>query len=241
MSGHSKWSTIKRAKAVTDQRRGNLFTKLSKNISIAAKQGGGDQDMNFKLRLAVDKAKNSNMPNDNINRAIKRGTGELKDIVVEEVTYEGFGPDGIAIIIEVATDNKNRSASAIRSIFTKNNGNLGNSGSVMWMFAQKGVIRILKENIKDKDKFELNVIDAGAEDIIEEEEGFIILSEASSFQKIKEYIEKEKIFFESADIEMVPNDKIKISDDKLKIKLQKLFDELEDNEDVNNFYTNADF
>ncbi|XOU94218.1 MAG: YebC/PmpR family DNA-binding transcriptional regulator [Candidatus Kerfeldbacteria bacterium] len=241
MSGHSKWSTIKRAKAVTDQRRGNLFTKLSKNITIAAKQGGGDQDMNFKLRLAVDKAKNSNMPNDNIDRAIKRGIGELKDIVVEEVIYEGFGPDGIAIIIEVATDNKNRSASAIRSIFTKNNGNLGNSGSVMWMFAQKGIIRILKENIKNKDEFELNVIDNGAEDIIEEDEGFVILSEVNSFKKIKDYIEQANIVFESADIEMIPNDKIKVSDGKLKTKLQKLFDELEDNEDVNNFYTNADF
>jgi len=241
MSGHSKWSTIKRAKAVTDQRRGNLFTKLSKNISLAAKQGGGDQEMNFKLRLAVDKAKSSNMPNDNIERAIKRGTGELKDMILEEVIYEGYGPDGIAIIIEIATDNKNRSASAIRSIFTKNNGNLGNSGSVLWMFAQKGIIRILKENIRDKDEFELKVIDNGAEDIIEEEEGFAILSEISSFQKLKEYIEKENIHSESADIEMIPNDKIKISDEKTITKLQKLFDELEENEDVNNFYTNADF
>lgn len=239
MSGHSKWSTIKRAKAVTDQRRGNVFTKLSNNITIAAKQGGGDPDMNFKLRLAMDKAKTANMPNDNIERAVKRGTGELKDVILEQVVYEAFGPNGVAIIIVATTDNKNRTAGQIRSILTKHQGNLGNTGSVMWMFDQAGIIRILKENIKDKDAFELNIIDQGAEDIEEEEEGFTISSSVQNFKKIKDYIESQNIPFESAEIEMVPKDKTDI-DDKTKEKIEKLFGELEDNDDVNEYYTNAD-
>ncbi len=239
MSGHSKWSTIKRAKAVTDQRKGSLFTKLSKNITIAAKQGGGDPNMNFKLRLTIDKAKSANMPNDNIERAIKRGTGELKDIILEEVTYECYGPNGIAIIIIATTDNKNRTASVIRSTLAKHQGNLGNTGSVMWMFDQKGIIRILKENIKNKDEFELNIIDQGAEDIEEEDEGFTITSSVEDFKKIQEYIDQKSIPFESAAIEMVPKDKIDI-DEKSKEKIEKLFAELEDDDDVNEYYTNAD-
>ncbi|MDP2685184.1 MAG: YebC/PmpR family DNA-binding transcriptional regulator [bacterium] len=239
MSGHSKWSTIKRAKAVTDQRKGSLFTKLSKNITIATKQGGGDPEMNFKLRLAIDKAKSANMPHDNINRAIKRGTGELKDIILEEVIYECFGPNGIAIIIQATTDNKNRTASVIRSTLTKHQGNLGNSGSVMWMFDQKGVIRILKDDIKYKNEFELSIIDKGAENIEEEEEGFTITSSLEHFKKLQEYIEKQSIPFESAEIEMVAKDKINIEDEKIKNKIEKIFEELENNDDVSNYYTNA--
>lgn len=240
MSGHSKWSTIKRAKAVTDQRRGNLFTKLSNNITIAAKQGGGDPDMNFKLRLAMDKAKAANMPNDNIERAVKRGTGELKDMVLEEIVYEGFGPSGLALIIITTTDNKNRTASSVRATLTKYDGNLGNSGSVMWMFDQKGVIRILKEHIKNKDEFELNIIDHGAEDIEEEEEGFTVTCQVAEFKKLKDYIESQAIPMESAEIELVPKDKVVVTDEKIKNKMEKIFEELEENDDVSNYYTNAD-
>lgn len=239
MSGHSKWSTIKRQKAVTDQKRGNLFTKFSNDITIAAKQGSGDPNINFKLRLAIDRAKSANMPNENITRAIKRGTGELKDVILEEVIYEGFGPNGIAIIIIATTDNKNRTASSVRRTLTKFQGNLGNNGSVMWLFDQKGIIRILKENIKNKDEFELNTIDQGAEDISEGEEGFTIISSTDNFKRIKEYIENQDIPFESADIEMVPKDKIPVPDEKIKNKLENIFEELEGNEDINNYYTNA--
>jgi len=239
MSGHSKWSTIKRQKAVTDQRRGSLFTKLSNNITIAAKQGGGDPGTNFKLKLAIDKAKTSNMPKDNIERAVKRGTGELKDIILEEVIYEGFGPNGIAIIIITTTDNKNRTASSIRSTLTKHQGNLGNNGSVMWMFDQKGIIRILKENIKNKDEFELDIIDHGAEDISEEEEGFTISSSIEDFKKLKEYIEGLDMPFESAELEMVAKDKVNIEDEKIKNNLGEIFEDLENNDDVINYYTNA--
>lgn len=240
MSGHSKWSTIKRQKAITDQRRGSLFTKLSNNITIAAKRGGGDININFKLKLAIDKAKTANMPKDNIDRAVKRGTGELKDVILEEIIYEGFGPNGIAIIIVATTDNKNRTASSVRSTLTKHQGNLGNNGSVTWMFNQKGVIRIFKENIEHKDEFELNIIDQGAEDITEEEEGFIITSSIENFKNLKEYIEKQNIPFESAELEIVAKDKINIEDKKVKDKMEEIFEEFENNEDVNNYYTNAD-
>lgn len=240
MSGHSKWSQIKRQKAVTDQKRGNLFTKLANAITIAVKRGGKDQNSNFKLRLAVEKAKSANMPNNNIERAIKRGSGELEGITLEEVIYEAFGPNGIAIIIEATTDNKNRTTSSIRNIITKYQGNLGNSGSVMWMFDKKGVIRILKNNIKNKEDFELKIIDTGADDIIEEEEGFTILTKVENLAYLKELIEKENIILESAEIELIPQNKIIVESESIKNKINKLLEELEENDDVNNYFTNAD-
>lgn len=240
MSGHSKWSQIKRQKAVADQKRGNLFTKIANTITIAVKQGGKDQNSNFKLRLAVEKAKSANMPNNNIERAIKRGSGELEGITLEEIIYEAFGPNGIAIIVEATSDNKNRTTSSIRNILTKYQGNLGNSGSVTWMFDKKGVIRILKNNIKNKEDFELRIIDAGADDIIEEEEGFTILTKVEKLAYLKELIEKENIILESAEIELIPQNKIIIESESIKNKINKLLEELEENDDVNNYFTNAD-
>lgn len=239
MSGHNKWSQIKRQKAVTDQKRGSLFTKLAKAIAVATKQGGKDLTSNFKLRLATEKAKTANMPNDNIERAIKRGSGELEGATIEEIVYEGYGPGGIALIISSATDNKNRTSSNIKRILSKYNGNLGGSGSVAWMFDTKGVIRVLKDAINDKEKFELKVIDAGAEDIAEEEEGYIIYTRINDLPKLKTIVEKEGIKIASSEIEMVPHDLIEIKEGSDKKKMLHLLEELELDDDVNNFFTNA--
>lgn len=240
MSGHSKWAQIKRQKATTDKKRGNLFTKLGNAITVAARQGGEDPDSNFKLRLAIEKAKAANMPNENIERAIKRGMGELEGVTLEEIIYECFGPGGMAIVVESTTDNKNRTTSSLRSILSKYQGNLGGSGSVMWMFDKKGVVRILKSKVANKDELTLKLIDAGVEDIIEEEEGFTIYTKIDDLPKIKEFIEKENITPESAEIELVSQNKIKIKDESIKKKINQLFEELEADDDINNYFTNAD-
>jgi len=240
MSGHSKWAQIKRQKAITDNKRGALFTKLGNTIAVAVKQGGKDPESNFKLRMAIEKAKTANMPNDNIERSIKRGAGELEGITIEEVIYEGFGPGGIALILETTTDNKNRTTAELRRLFTKYQGNLGGGGSVLWMFDKKGVIRILKNNINKKEDLELKLIDAGAEDIIEEEEGFTILCQMENLPKLKSLIERENISLESADIELVPQNKMKIGNGATKKKINQLFEELEIHDDINNYFTNAD-
>lgn len=241
MSGHSKWSQIKRQKAVTDKRKGALFTKLANNITVAAKQGGGDPAMNFKLRLAIEKAKNANMPSDNVERAIKKGSGGPEGLTLEEVVYEGFGPGGAAIIIEATTDNKNRITSELRNIFSKHQGNLGNSGSVGYLFNQKGVLRFVKDKVANKDEFELKLIDLGAEDFIEEEEGFTVYTAPTKISEIREAIEKIGIAPETADIELVPSAKISITDPQDTERITKLLDELENVDDINNYYTNADF
>jgi len=242
MSGHSKWSQIKRQKQSTDQKRGNLFTKLINAITIAARQGGGDQSTNFKLRLATEKAKQANMPNENIERAIKKGAGSLEGIKIEEVIYEGFGPEGIALVIETLTDNKNRTTSEIRNILTKYGGNLGNAGSVMWMFEQKGVLRISREaldQIRDKEDLELKIIDAGASDFTEEQEGLVIYTKPESLHLVKEYLENKNIKFETAEIELVPKNKVKVGDESTRANLSKIYTELEENDSINNYYTNV--
>lgn len=240
MSGHSKWAQIKRQKAVTDNKRGSLFTKLGNAIAAATKQGGKDPESNFRLRMTIEKAKAANMPNDNIERSIKRGSGELEGVTIKEVIYEGFGPAGIALILETTTDNKNRTTTELRSLLAKYQGNLGSSGSVMWMFEKKGVIRILKNSINKKEEFELKLIDAGAEDIIEEEEGFTVLCRVEDLSQLKILIEKESIPLESADIELIAQNKIKIEDDATKKRIDKLLEELEEHDDINNYFTNAD-
>ena len=239
MSGHSKWSQIKRQKAVTDNKRGNLFTKLGNTIAVAVKGGGKDSDSNFQLRMAIDKAKTSNMPNDNIERAIKRGAGEIDGVAIEEVVYEGFGPAGIAIIIETATDNKNRTAAAIRNILAKHGGNLGSSGSVTWMFDKKGVLRVSNEAITDKEALELLIIDAGADDIITEEEGVLIYAPAQQLPALKKTLEEQNITPASAEIEMVPQNKIAVHSARDQKKLEKIFEELECDDDVSNYFSNA--
>ncbi len=236
MSGHSKWSTIKRAKAVTDSKRSAVFTKLAKIITVAAREKGGDINMNFSLKMAVDKAKQANMPKDNIEKAIKRGTGELEGGQIEELIYEGVGPVNSQFVVKILTDNKNRTAAEIRHIFTKRNGSLG---AVLWNFEQKGVIRVLQENLTtpDMDEFELELIDAGADDILKEEEGITIYTEVSKLQNIKKFLEEKKIEIESAEIEYVAKDTLKITEEE-ESKIEKLTDALEENEDIVDFYTN---
>jgi YebC/PmpR family DNA-binding regulatory protein len=240
MSGHSKWAQIKRQKAVTDKKKGAIFTKLGYAITIAAKQGGGDPAMNFKLRLAIDKAKAANMPNDNIERAILKGTGGGDGATFEEVVYEGFGPEGSAVIIEALTDSKNRTTSVVRNIFSKYGGNLGSHGSVNYLFNKKGVIRVLRSEVPSLEKFELAMIDAGADDIIEEEEGLTILTSPEKLSAVKGSLEKSGVKTESADIEMVSGSKISLPDQAANDKLLKLLEELENCEDINNYFTNVE-
>jgi len=236
MSGHSKWSTIKRQKGAADAKRGALFTKLGNAITIAAKEGGGDIDSNFSLRLAIDKAKSANMPKDNIERAIKRGTGELDDgKKIEDITYEGFGPDGIAFMIEALTDNRNRTSSSMKHILTKYGGSLGGPNSVAWMFNQIGIIRINKIN----EDLELELIDAGATDIKKDEDGVAVFTKPNDLKKVKSFLEQKQINVEYAEIEQIPKDSVNISDE-IKEKLEKIFAELDEDGDVNNYYTNAE-
>jgi len=239
MSGHSKWSTIKRAKAATDAKRGIIFTKLGNLITIAAREKGGNPDTNFSLRIAIEKAKQANMPKGNIERAIKRGTGELGGEQIEELAYEGIGPAKSQFIIKVLTDNKNRSAASIRHIFTKFNGSLG---SVMWNFEQKGVVRIMSEELKNKnlanENFELELIDAGADDIKNEEEGITIIAKVEDLQKVKKFLEAKEVKTESAEIEYLAKEEQEVNKDE-KEKIEKFIEELENNEDVADYYTNV--
>jgi len=226
MSGHSKWSKIKRQKGAADQKRGNVFTKLGKNISLAAKNGK-DPDMNPSLRSAIDTARAANMPKSNIEKAILRGAGEIPGQILEESTYEGYGPNGVAIIIQTITDNKNRTTSFIKSILSKHNGSLGGPNSVAYMFDTKGVIRIEKTD----EELQLKAIDAGADDVIEEENGLTIYSNPSDLENIKKQLGK----VDYAEIEMIPQNKVDVDTE----KLNKLIEELEENDDVNKVYTNA--
>lgn len=241
MSGHSKWSKIKRKKGDSDQKRGNLFTKLSKAVTIAARDGGGDPASNFKLRLAIDKAKAGSVPKDTIDKAIKRGTGELEGGQIEEIVYEGFGPGGTAIIIETLTDNKNRTVASVKHILSKYGGSLGSSNSVLWQFERKGIIRLLKTTTqnKDQDEFQLQMIDAGAEDIQEEDDELILITKLEDLQKTKEALEKMDIAVENAELEYIAKEDIKL-DDNAKQTLEKLFASLDEDDDVNNFFSNAE-
>jgi len=233
MSGHSKWATIKRAKASTDAKRGAIFTKLAKLITVAAKEKGGNLDTNFNLRMVVEKARAANMPKDNIEKAIKRGTGELEGGQIKELYYEGIGPANSQFIVKVLTDNKNRSAAEIRHLFSKHGGSLG---SVMWNFDKKGVVR--SSNLKSQiDNLELELIEAGAEDIETEEEGISIISAINDLQNINKFLEKHDIKTESADIEYVPKDKNEVSEENRE-KVEKFIEALEENEDIADYYTN---
>lgn len=237
MSGHSKWATTHRQKAVVDAKRGAMFTKLANNISIAAKQGA-DPEMNPALRSAIDRARSLSMPKDNIERAIKKGTGELGGNQMEELYYEGIGPGGAQVIVRTITDNRNRTAATIRHVFTKNGGSLG---AVMWNFEQQGVILITKEDLIAKNKnlaeIELDLIDNGALDIVSAEEGLTIYTALSDFQKMQDYLSDLNLILESAEIEYVAKEKLAL-DLEGQEKLDKFLDELEDNDDVGAVYTN---
>ena len=238
MSGHSKWSTIKRAKAVNDAKKGAIFTKISNLITMAVKEKGSDIDSNFTLRMAIDKAKVANMPKDNIERAIKRGTGELAGDQIEELYYEGIGPVNSQFIVKCLTDNKNRSASSIRHIFSKYGGALS---SVMWNFDKRGVISFKKAQIKDldidKEVLELELIDAGAEDIKIEDEDYVIYTQVSDLQTVKEVLENKNINIESADLNYIAKDEQAIPETD-RDKVENFVNALEDDEDVSDYYTN---
>ncbi len=236
MSGHSKWATTKNKKAAIDAKKSSSFTKLSKNISIAARRGG-DPDTNFSLRLAIDKARAGNMPKDNIEKAIKRGTGELDGATLEEVMYEGYGPSGIAVLVEAVTDNKNRTTPEIRSIITKAGGSLGAQNAVLWMFDHKGVIRIKAEEIVDKDKFLLEVIELGAEDVVEEDNGFTVKTAFADFEQVKRGLETIGLTPDYAEIEWIAKDSVEATPETQE-KVQGLVETLEAHDDVNAVYTN---
>lgn len=238
MSGHSKWATTKRAKAVVDAKKGANFTKIAKLIAIAARKGG-DPTSNFSLRIAIDKAKAINMPKDNIDRAIKRGTGESGGAQIEELIYEGIGPAKAQFIVKCLSDNKNRAAAEIRHLFSKHGGSLG---TVMWNFTHHGIIMIANEEINDKkltdENFELELIDAGAEDIQREDQGLTIYTAPIDFQKTKQFLEGKNIKTESAEIEYVAKEPMNLSDEE-KIQVEKFIEELDNNEDVSDYYTNV--
>ncbi|MFA6525145.1 MAG: YebC/PmpR family DNA-binding transcriptional regulator [Patescibacteria group bacterium] len=241
MSGHSKWSTIKRAKGVTDAKKGTIFTKIANTISLAAREGGGDPDTNFKLRLTIDKAKQANMPKENIERAIKRGTGEGSEGKIEEVVYEGFGPDGVAIMIESFTDNKNRTAPVIRAILSKKNGRLAENGSVSWMFERKGVLLVTAPENSQKEAVELELIDLGVEDIKEEADGFTIYTTPEKLEGINKSLIEKGYTVEYASVDPVANTILTKSDVSDPEKITSLLDELENNDEVTNIYSNYEY
>lgn len=240
MSGHSKWANIKHKKAKSDEKRGKEFTKVAKEITIAVRTGGGgDPDANSKLKLAIQKAKAINMPNDNITRAIKKGTGELDSDMLEEIFYEGYAPGGVAVMLDIATDNRNRTASEIRHYFSKNNGNLGESGCVAWMFKRAGLISIERENLSmDDEEFMLVALDAGAEDVRDEGEQIEVVTSPDLFMEVKESLEKQGVKIEEADIVMLPENTVEVNDADVAARIIKLIDLLEDHDDVQNVYTN---
>lgn len=238
MSGHSKWSTIKRKKAVTDARRGKIFTQVIKEITVAAKMGGGDPDSNARLRLAIEKAKASNMPADNIKRAVQKGTGELPGVNYEDAVYEAYGPGGVAIIIEAVTDNKNRTISDIRHILERNNGKVAMSGSVAFQFHKKGIILILKSVVPEDDLLSI-ILDAGAEDMKTEGEEYSIVCTPDVFEAVKQAINAKSIKIESAEILLVADNTVKV-EGKDAENLLKLMEFLEEHDDVQKVHANFD-
>ena len=238
MSGHSKWATIKHKKGAADARRGKIFTRLIKEITVAARIGGGDPDGNPRLRAAVNAAKAENMPADNIKRAIQKGTGELPGASYEEAVYEGYGPGGVAMMLEVATDNKNRTISEIRHIFSKHGGNLGESGCVSWMFTKKGYVVVEKEKA-DEEKLLNTVMEAGADDLGEDGSNWEIFASPSSFQQVVDRLKGANITPALAEISMVPQSYVKLSGKNAQ-QMLRLSEELEDHEDVQHVYANFD-
>jgi YebC/PmpR family DNA-binding regulatory protein len=239
MSGHSKWHTIKHKKGALDAKRGKIFTKLIKEITVAARTGGsGDVDSNARLRKAVTDAKAQNMPNDTIDRAIKRGTGELEGVNYEEITYEGYGIGGVAVMVETMTDNRNRTVAELRHLFSKNGGNLGESGSVAWMFDKKGLIVVDKEAKSEDELFEI-AIEAGADDVQQSGEVFEIYTAPENFEAVTEAVKAARVEPQAAELSQVPQNYIRLEGDDAK-KMLKLYDALEDHDDVQNVYANFD-
>lgn len=239
MAGHSKWSNIKHRKGAQDAKRGKLFTKLGKELTIAAKEAGGDPNFNPRLRLAIDKAKAANMPKDNLERAIKKGTGELDGVDYMEIRYEGYGPEGTAFIVEVVTDNKNRSASEVRATFSRRNGNLGTDGAVSWMFQRKGEIIVGAEGV-DADELMMAALEAGAEDVKEEDGEFTVLTDSADCNTVAEGLKKAGYNVTEAEVAMIPDNKVQITDLETAKKVMALYEGLDDLDDVNDVYSNFD-
>lgn len=239
MAGHSKWKNIQRRKNAQDAKRGKIFMKLAKEIYVAAKEGGPDPESNASLRLVIDKAKNANMPNDNIDRAIKKASGNQDGKSYEEITYEGYGPSGVAVMVKCLTDNKNRTATSVRTAFSKNGGALGETGCVSYMFDRKGYIAIEREDLEiDEEEFMLEVIDAGAEELETSEELFEIYTEPEQFEEVKKSLEERGYKLATSEITMVPQTYAEV-DEALQEKVEKLIDVLEDDDDVQEVYTNV--
>ena len=238
MAGHSKWANIKHKKKKEDRRRGKLFSKLSKKITIAAREGGGDPEYNSNLRMYIDKAKQNNMPKDNIERAIKKGTGELPGVTYEDAVYEGYGPNGVALYIEVTTDNTNRTVGKLRHILSEYDGNMGEDGSVAWMFDRTGLIYILKEVIGEEEVTD-KAIEAGVEDIEIEDDFYLLYCNPRSFHEVMDSFKESNINIDNSELAMIPKNTIKLDEDNAK-KILNLIDELEDHEDVQNVYANFD-
>ncbi|MBN2432030.1 MAG: YebC/PmpR family DNA-binding transcriptional regulator [Acidobacteria bacterium] len=238
MSGHSKWHSIKHKKAAADAKRGKAFTRVSKEITVAAKIGGGDPDGNARLRAAIAAAKTVNMPSDTIKRAIQKGTGELPGVNYEEITYEGYGPGGVAVLLQTMTDNRNRTVSEIRHLFSKYNGNLGETGCVGWMFDRKGYMVVSGDQKSEEELLHI-ALEAGAEDLREDDGNFEIICAPDDFETVKESLEAKGVEFEVAEISMIPQNTVKVTDKDAKNTL-KLMEMLEDHDDVQNVYANFD-
>jgi YebC/PmpR family DNA-binding regulatory protein len=238
MSGHSKWSTIKHKKGATDAKRGKLFTKLIKEITVAARMGGGDAEANPRLRHALGIARSNNMPKDTAERAVKKGTGDLEGVNYEELVYEGYGPGGVAVIVECLTDNKNRTIAEVRQVFNKAGGNVGTDGCVAWMFDKKGLISVTKENSDEETLMEV-ALDAGAEDIKEETDAFEIITAPSDFDAVKDAVDAAEIKYEMAEITMIPQTMSKVAGKEAE-QMITFMEALDDCDDVQKFYTNAD-
>jgi YebC/PmpR family DNA-binding regulatory protein len=240
MSGHSKWAGIKHKKAVVDAKKGKAFSRISREISVAAKMGGGNPEMNPRLRLSIEKARGVNMPSDNVKRAIQKGTGELPGTSYEEIMYEGFGPAGVALMIEVMTDNKNRTVPELRQIMGKQGGTIAETGSVAWMFEKKGYILVDKK-VSDEDTLMNLALESGAEDVKNEpeEENFEIITAPADFVMVKEYLEKEKVDFNLAEVTYIPRNYIRL-EARDAVKMLKLMDALEEHDDIQNVYANFD-
>jgi len=240
MSGHSKWTQIKRQKGVADAKRGQLFTKIGREITVAARHGGGDPEANFRLRLVVQKARDNNMPAENIERAMKRGAGGSEGAVLEEVTYEGYGPGGTAILLQTLTDNRNRTVSDLRNTFTRGGGNLGEAGSVTWLFEQRGVIFVDINRDMDAEELELQAIDAGADDVKVEDSSLEIYTKPEDLESVRKALVGKGLSIASAELSMVPKTAVQL-DEKPALQTLRLLDRLEDMDDVQHVFSNADF